>query len=134
MCNFPAFLHIVHELRNECSCMRVCDVVCGNSITVRSIHALHLFEIALTEFWLVLPVVEPKLNFMSTWSPVHRTLLYAGESNSSMLHWLNVFILWGFGASQGLISLRFFFFFGKLNVTNKNKCILCFPGWKGQSW
>lgn len=44
-------------------------------------------------------------------------------------------LLWGFKASQGLISLIFlFFFFGKLNVTNKNKCVLCFSGWKVQSW
>ncbi len=65
---FSVLLNIIHELRNEvcvrvCVRVRVCTCACvcviwGDSITVRSIHALHLFEFALSEFWLVLLVAQ----------------------------------------------------------------------------
>lgn len=51
--------------------------------------------------------------------------------NASLAECVHFVGLWSL---SGLKIFKTFFVFGKLYVTNKNKCILCFPGWKGQSW
>lgn len=135
---FSVFRHIVHELRNELCCVRECVAYVTSFVGTALLSAvftlsiclkLHLQSFGWCFLWL-----SP--NWTSCPHGPQSTVpccMLENQTLQCFTGWMCSFV--GLQSLSGLNILKFFFlFFGKLNVTNKNKCVLCFPGWKGQSW